>query len=1229
MNLQGKRRAEVLSVSITGLVLLFLVLDTLSTNQNVPCILNGMLPKVKRENLYTAVSLLGANIMPHNFYLHSAIVREQKRTQKLPLGTLCHYNILEIAFAFSGILLVNLAVLSSAATTFHNAGLVVLTFQDAQLLMSQIFKSSIAPVAFFLALFCASQLSTLTGTIGGQIAMQGFLGVNPRAWLHRIVIKTVAIAPAMLCVWTSGTEGIYQLLIFSQVILALQLPSAVIPLFRTATASSIMGTHKISLFVEVLAWLSFFLMLILNISLLLDMFFGDSEWMGSVRWNMGTGVAIPFVMVLVVAFVSFGLMLWLIATPLRSANDKAEIQIRNQDQKMFYEHVDHVGPNETIRTDLKSEDFSSTLDETLGNKEAVKDEPLAYKNWKIGSEEPVQVRPVVSSVLDTGCSSAEVVLKPDLPQLPEVVNIEELPLVDSKPPSNFVPTESPLVSMQGPISDSLSTSLVPNVGKPSKEEAGPTSDSFCTSIVPSVGKSSRDERETFVLKAAEAEADAEMEKDYDDGDGWEHEEVPTGISESVSSLTYEEPGSGRSIGGKSDDGGSGSGSLSRLSGLGRAARRQFAAVLDEFWGKLFDLHGQMTQQARSKKLDLALGANVSSNETAGRDIKYSLEQEKRMWKKGNGSEQFCGLDSRTRTSDHLNGVDSPMGISANSAVSASWASQLPLQDSYRQSLPSFCGSERRYSSLRVPSYHEEFDYQPATIHGYKATSYNRQTRGNMFNSHIEAQAGDGSSLISNFRDSLRNFSGASGIDELQTSSFRNSRSESCGLQADRPPYNNSFSGRSIGRFLENGQYTTQTKKYHSLPDISGHGRSQWDPFTGQESGQWHPLVCRATGELDMRYSGLGGSTIARTAFRQSPVSRGGTYNGNFNCQVERVPLSFDELSPSQLHKDAFSLQSTSKIENNSLWSRQPFEQLFGMSGVASGGDHVTERSGKSRILSSPNESLSFADAEVELLQSFRCCIVKLLRLDGSEWLFRQSGGSDEELTDLIAARERFLCDAEVCESYRLYGSDDRKFSSVLKNNEATLARTRVSSVPHCGEGCVWGASLLISFGIWCIHRILELSLMESRPELWGKYTYVLNRLQGILEPAFSRPRPVLAPCFCLQIPLSTDASARKSSSSVSSLSNGSCASSFQSLTHFGRTSSSKVKGTSASVFLEIIKDVEMAVGARKGRTGTAAGDVAFPKGKENLASVLKRYKRRLANKIPGALESGGGNRKVH
>lgn len=285
--------------------------------------------------------------------------------------------------------------------------------------------------------------------------------------------------------------------------------------------------------------------------------------------------------------------------------------------------------------------------------------------------------------------------------------------------------------------------------------------------------------------------------------------------------------------------------------------------------------------------------------------------------------------------------------------------------------------------------------------------------------------------------------------------------------------------------------------------------------------------------------------------------------------------------------------------------------------VTASSDHGTVQS------SSTQESTSTVDLEAKLLQSFRSCIVKLLKLEGSEWLFRQDDGADEDLIDRIAAREKFLYEAETREISRLTNIGESHFSSnrkpgsgsAPKPEEMDYTKFLVMSVPHCGEGCVWKVDLIVSFGVWCIHRILELSLMESRPELWGKYTYVLNRLQGIIDLAFSKSRSPTSHCFCLQIPIG-----RQQKSSPPPISNGSLP---------PQAKQGRGKCTTAPMLLDMIKDVEMAISCRKGRTGTAAGDVAFPKGKENLASVLKRYKRRLSNKPVGNQEAGGaGPRKV-
>jgi ethylene-insensitive protein 2 len=228
-----------------------------------------------------------------------------------------------------------------------------------------------------------------------------------------------------------------------------------------------------------------------------------------------------------------------------------------------------------------------------------------------------------------------------------------------------------------------------------------------------------------------------------------------------------------------------------------------------------------------------------------------------------------------------------------------------------------------------------------------------------------------------------------------------------------------------------------------------------------------------------------GSSVGRSAYEQSYYSNTGSGAGG--------PLSFNGLSKG--HGDAFSLHMTP--DPGSLWSKQPFEQFGVADKIRAVGSGLGNRSNSiNREVTSP------VDSEAQLLRSFRHCIVKLLKLEGSDWLFRQNDGADEDLIDCVAARERYLYEAETREMNHVdhmggftYLYSDRKSGSALRNDDASITNIMVSSVPHCGEGCVWRSDLIISFGVWCIHRILDLSLMESRPELWGKYTYVLNRLQ--------------------------------------------------------------------------------------------------------------------------------------
>ncbi|XP_062004137.1 ethylene-insensitive protein 2.1 isoform X1 [Rosa rugosa] len=1184
-------------IYIAGFLLLSFVLGVFISQPQVPLSMTGMLTKLSGESAFSLMSLLGASIMPHSFYLHSSIVQQQQQQPTVSKDALCQNHFVAIFCTFSGIYLVNYALMTLAANVFYTSrGL--LTFQDAMSLMEQVFWGPIVPVAFLLVLFLSNQITTLSWSLGGQVVLNDFLKLDLPGWLHCATIRIIAIVPALYFVWSSGAEGMYQLLISTQVLAALLLPSSVIPLFRVAASRQIMGAHKISQFVEFLALITLIGMLGLKLVFVVEMIFGNSDWVDNLRWDAGSSMSA----LLITASASFCLMIWLAATPLKSASARLENQVWNWDMPK--------GVSEPFR-----------------NKEEIDiAEPNYHRDASVQKHEP---SPSSGKALDRDSDTA-------------VANF------DFVLPETLLEPDQELQSTTSEENSSLNT--FPRSAKCSKEEPTSVVESIRlptvaseVSDVTSLGTSTvKVESTEPVEKTLEVEGDLPTEKDDDEGDTWEPEDSLKEVSGGPTSLTSEGPGSFRSLSGKGDEGGSGAGSLSRLAGLGRAARRQLAAVLDEFWGQLYDFHGNVIQEAKARKLDLLLGSDSKASSAAS--SASSVLKDDTTAKEvsgyfpsvgGRGSDPLINssLYDSVNQPRLQNSLESSYGAQRGS--SSLWSGHIPLLDAYVQnstrsiidsgerryssvrsipssdlgerlyssvhsipssdlgerryssvrSIPTSDSGERRYSSVRSIPSAESWDYQPATVHGYQISSYlnrNDRSSGNL-NGQMESPALNSASSLGagNYRDSLAFTMGQklqNGLGSGQASSFQNLMvSRHSLLQSERPYYDVHSSGLS-----ENVVNSANAKKYHSLPDIHR------DLYMSNKSAQRDAPP------------GFGKTNYESSLYPKSGARTGG-------------PLAFDELSPSTVYRDVLSSQQNSNFGTGSLWSRQPFEQFGVADNNCSIGTAVGSRAG-----SAGQDAMSVADSEAKLLQSFRHCIVKLLKLEGSDWLFRQNDGVDEDLIDRVAAREKILYEAETREINRTVHmgesqyTSDRKSTSAIKMNDANLTHLMVSSVPNCGEGCIWRSDLIISFGVWCIHRILDLSLMESRPELWGKYTYVLNRLQGIIDSAFSRPRSPMSPCFCLQI-----AAAQQQKSSPT-FSNGMLP---------PAAKPARGKCTTAVTLLDIIKDVEIAISCRKGRTGTAAGDVAFPKGKENLASVLKRYKRRLSNKPVGTQEGPSGSRK--
>jgi len=270
-------------------------------------LLPGLVPIVHRDSLYIAIGILGATVMPHNLYLHSALVQTRDIGQsEADKRTACRYNLIDSAVALNGALLVNAAILIMAAAVFFKRGLVVTEIQQAHQLLAPLLGAGGASVIFAVALICSGQSSTLTGTLAGQIVMEGFLDIRMRPWLRRLITRMLAIIPAALTIYLAGDRSIYKLLILSQVILSMQLPFAIIPLIHFTNDPARMGSFANARWVRWLAWLTAATIVALNIRLAVMTL---SEWL--------TG-AHPLLWV-VIAVAVFGLALllvWVMAEPL-------------------------------------------------------------------------------------------------------------------------------------------------------------------------------------------------------------------------------------------------------------------------------------------------------------------------------------------------------------------------------------------------------------------------------------------------------------------------------------------------------------------------------------------------------------------------------------------------------------------------------------------------------------------------------------------------------------------------------------------------------------------------------------------------------------------------------------------------------------------------------------------------------------------------------------------------
>jgi manganese transport protein len=279
---KGFRYIEALVITLIGTIAACFAAELIVSKPSIVGVLLGFVPGphiiTNREMLYIGIGIIGATVMPHNLYLHSSIVQTRKFEQtREGKREAIKYASIDSAGALMFALFINAAILVLAASVFHWSGHEnVAAIQDAYKLLSPLLGVSFASVLFAVALLASGQNSTLTGTLAGQIVMEGFLNIRLRPWLRRLITRALAIIPAVLVIGVFGESKTTQLLVASQVVLSMQLGFAIWPLLRFTDERAKMGEFANRLWLKILGWTTAAVIILLNLKLLFDTFMPDS-----------------------------------------------------------------------------------------------------------------------------------------------------------------------------------------------------------------------------------------------------------------------------------------------------------------------------------------------------------------------------------------------------------------------------------------------------------------------------------------------------------------------------------------------------------------------------------------------------------------------------------------------------------------------------------------------------------------------------------------------------------------------------------------------------------------------------------------------------------------------------------------------------------------------------------------------------------------------------------------
>lgn len=270
---KGMRKMEVFIIGLIFIIGGSFVVEMFFAEPDMGELMAGFIPSLPDSTaLYIAIGIIGATVMPHNLYLHSSLVQSRKieRTKK-GIKQALKFNFIDSAIALNLAFFVNAAILILAAAVFHKNGMFeVAEIQDAHALLEPLLGSSIAPTFFAIALIAAGQSSTLTGTLAGQIVMEGHLNLRIQPWVRRLITRMLAIIPALFTVIYFGESGTGRLLVLSQVVLSLQLGFAIIPLIHFVSSKKLMNGFEIKWPLRIASWLITIIIVGLNAKLVYD-----------------------------------------------------------------------------------------------------------------------------------------------------------------------------------------------------------------------------------------------------------------------------------------------------------------------------------------------------------------------------------------------------------------------------------------------------------------------------------------------------------------------------------------------------------------------------------------------------------------------------------------------------------------------------------------------------------------------------------------------------------------------------------------------------------------------------------------------------------------------------------------------------------------------------------------------------------------------------------------------